>query len=204
MQLGIKFTDPEIVEWITNFNAALLNQLKTSGVTATDPSRPDIPVEELDTLFKPPFTPTDDGGYIGYFSFTDDSLRIKDMPNRPARLPTFEIQPYGYDAENDEIVLFTDEKRPISYHDIVPQDDYCMVVFSLGAMRLDSMSMGNKGTRYPFIGSKLYLDKLILLRTKEIEAPEAEPQDDLANLLGKRVRVRVQKEDEDAKRPREE
>lgn len=79
-----------------------------------------------------------------------------------------------------------------------------MVVFSLGAMRLDSMSMGNKGTRYPFIGSKLYLDKLILLRTKEIEAPEAEPQDDLANLLGKRVRVRVQKDDEDAKRSREE
>jgi hypothetical protein len=98
-------------------------------------------------------------------------------------------------------VLFTDEKHAINYQDIVPQEDYCMVVFSLGAMRLDSMSMGNKGTRYPFIGSKLYLDRLIVLRNKEIEAPEL-PQGDLASLLGKRVRVRV--ENDETKRAREE
>jgi hypothetical protein len=138
---------------------------------------------------------------VGYFSFTDDSLRTKEPAARPAKLPLFEVQPYGYDAANDEIVLFTDEKHTINYQDIVPQEDYCMVVFSLGAMRLDSMSMGNKGTRYPFIGSKLYLDRLIVLRNKEIEAPEL-PQGDLASLLGKRVRVRV--ENDDTKRTREE
>lgn len=75
-----------------------------------------------------------------------------------------------------------------------------MVVFTLGAMRLDSMSMGNKGTRYPFIGSKLYLDKLILLKNKEIESVAEESS--LTNLLSKRMRVRDN--GEDAKRARQE
>ncbi len=33
LSIGIKFTDPEVVEWITNFNNALLQQLKETGVT---------------------------------------------------------------------------------------------------------------------------------------------------------------------------
>jgi hypothetical protein len=77
-----------------------------------------------------------------------------------------------------------------------------MVVFSLGAMRLDSMTMGNKGTRYPFIGSKLYLNELIILKYNEVEQAPAEEQS-LSNLLGKRIKVRETTSD-DSKRARPE
>lgn len=120
LSLGIKFTDPEIVEWIDNFNAALLNQLKESKVTAVDEARPDIPPEQLEAHFKPPFTPTDDGGYVGYFAFTDSSLNAKAIPGRTSRMPRFERQPYGFDAETNEIVLYSDEKKQIHYSEIVP------------------------------------------------------------------------------------
>jgi hypothetical protein len=120
LSIGIKFSDPEVVEWISQFNAALLDQLKSRGVTAVDPVRPDIPVEELDGLYKPPFTPMDDGSYVGYFFFTDDSLRTKASTGRMSKLPGFKVQPYGYDNEADEIVLFTDEQRSIHYTEINP------------------------------------------------------------------------------------
>ncbi len=191
LSIGIKFTDPEVVEWITHLNESLLRQLEETGVTAADPVRPDIPVDELKQLFKPPFTPTDDGGYVGYFSFTDDSLRTKPMAGRMSKMPVFEVQPYGYDTEESKIVLYSEERRQIHYSEIKAQEDYCMVIFTLGAMRLDSMTSGNRGSRYPYIGSKLYLEKMVVLQTKEEDTPAAVNYDDMASLMGSRIAVRV-------------
>ena len=87
-------------------------------MTAQDPVRPDIPVDELKQLFKAPFTPTDDGGYVGYFFFTDDSLRTKPMAGRMSKMPVFEVQPYGYDAEESKIVLYSEDRRQIHYSEI--------------------------------------------------------------------------------------
>ncbi len=69
--------------------------------------RPDIPLEALDEQFKPPFTATDDGGFVGYFSFTDDSLRTKPTQGRPSKMPVFEVQPYDFDSEEDKLVLYS-------------------------------------------------------------------------------------------------
>ena len=192
LQIGIKFTDPEMVDWITNFNAALLQQLKDTGVTQVDPMRPDIPVEALDEQFKSPFNKTDDG-YVGYFAFTDDTLRNKPSQGRPSKMPVFEVQPYDYDEGENKLILYQEERRQIHYSDIVPQSDYCMVIFSLGAMRLDNMTMGNKGTRFPFIGSKLYLEKLTVLKTREVEAAVPVDYNDMASIMSSRFNVQVVK-----------
>ncbi len=70
-----------------------------------------------------------------------------------------------------------------------------MVFFTLGAMRLDNMTMGNRGARYPYIGSKLYLEKLTVLKTRETEAAPAVDYDDMASLMSSRISVRVVKGD---------
>lgn len=195
LSIGVKFSDPEIVNFIARFNDAFLNQLKTTGVTAMDPMRPDIPVAELDAHYKPPFTPTDDGGFVGYFHFTDDSLR-KVPTARPSRMADFEEHPYAYNEETGKIRLLTKENRKIHYTEVVPQESYCMVVFSIGAMRLDTMSMSNKGARFPFIGSKLYLEKMILLRAKESEGVDASSES-VADLLSQRIAVESEPAEEE-------
>lgn len=70
-----------------------------------------------------------------------------------------------------------------------------MVIFSLGAMRLDAMSQSQKRSPYPFIGSKLYLEKLILLEARELDAAEGVDMDDTAKMLSSRVAVRAEGEE---------
>lgn len=47
-------------------------------------------------------------------------MRNKATSGRPSKMPVFEILPYGYDKDADEIVLFSEEQRAIHYSEINP------------------------------------------------------------------------------------
>lgn len=67
LSIGVKFSDPVMVEWIEKFNSTLLQLIKETGVASDI-----VPIEKTDQVFKTPFVKGDDG-YIAYFSFTDPS-----------------------------------------------------------------------------------------------------------------------------------
>ncbi len=68
-------------------------------------------------------------------------------------------------------------------------------------MRLDTMTMSNKGARYPFIGSKLYLDRLFVLK---FDKQEEEEEEDTIAMLSSTGNVRNMIGEQGNKRARQE
>jgi len=68
-------------------------------------------------------------------------------------------------------------------------------------MRLDTMTMGNKGARYPFIGSKLYLDRLFVLK---FDKQEEEVEEDTISMLSSTGNVKNMIPEHQSKRSRSE